>query len=117
VIQPGIISAYFILIQIHKTMTKLKKSIIGRKYIPCDNSYTVNLTSSSNFPYKNNTTIYLAGTARGDEPKECIILTEPFKCSIVTMSKETYDIETMVVVQYKDTTHITLYYESCLVPE
>jgi hypothetical protein len=86
-----------------------KSSIIGKKYYPMDNSYCVNLTSTSNYPYKNDTNVYLAGARIGDEVKECIILSEPFKCIINTNTGLIE--EKMVIVNYNNNTYSVLYYK------
>lgn len=58
----------------------MSESLIGKYYLPYDNSYSVNLTSSSNYPYKNDQR-YLAGTFNSDA-KLCVIVSEPFICKV-----------------------------------
>lgn len=86
-------------------------SLIGKKYYPCDNSYCVNLTSSAVYPYKNNTKARLAGTQTGEKVKECIIVSEPFKCIISNLKTEKY---TMILVEYNNETYSVLYDPRCV---
>jgi len=89
-------------------------SIIGKKYIPYDNSYCVNLTSTSGYPYKNDTAAYLAGTQVGDAPKECIIVSEPFLCTVPIMHGDTKEIE-MVLVNYNGCTYSIMFHKDAIV--
>lgn len=91
------------------------ESIVGKTYIPHDNSYCVNLTSSSNYPYKSETSARLAGTRIGDEPKECIILTEPFMCKILSVNGIIKEIE-MILVNYNNSTYSIMYYSGGVRP-
>lgn len=83
-----------------------------KKYYPKDNSWTVNLTSCSNYPYKNNTENYLAGTRFGDKVKECIIVSEPFLCFISTYNGDKE--YKMIMVNYNDNTYSVMYFEDCV---
>lgn len=83
-------------------------SIIGKKYIPFDNSYSVNITNCSNYPYNNVKTSYLAGNQGGELAKECIIKTEPFKCNIKTWNNNIEEKE-MVVVSYRDNDYVVMF--------
>ncbi len=97
-------------------MEEQSKSIIGKKYIPQDNSYSVNLTSSSGYPYKNDFTTYLAGALFQDHtPKVCTILTEPFECAVTGLDK--IKLEIMIIVEYNNTTHMTMYFEQGIVED
>lgn len=87
------------------------ESIIGKKYIPNDNSYAINLTSCSDYPYKNEN-LLLAGTHIGDEPKECTILTEPFEAYRLSFPRRRgVEKNLFIIVGYENTTHMILFYE------
>tara|TARA_R110000782_G_scaffold178772_2_gene269622 strand:+ start:1551 stop:1862 length:312 start_codon:yes stop_codon:yes gene_type:complete len=53
----------------------MKKSIVGKKYIPNDSSYLKNITNPK-------IDCRLAGTVMGYDPKECEIVSEPYQDSI-----------------------------------
>jgi len=89
------------------------KSIIGRKYYPYDNSYTVNLTSSSNYPCINDQSNYLAGNLMGALVKECIIVSEPFNCIVKGFMGKTKVIE-MILVTYNNCTYSVMYHENAI---
>lgn len=88
-------------------------SIIGKKYLPSDNSYSVNVTSSTLFPYKSKQ-IYLAGIVN-EEGKECTILTDPFDCSIIHSVNKSVVLLPMIIVQYGNTTACVMYYKHCVI--
>ena len=84
------------------------KSIIGKNYVPSDNSYSVNVTKSGNYPYKNEPT-YLAGTCF-NIPKVCTILSEPFECDCYIHGiSNPKNIHTMIMVRYNQETHMVLF--------
>ena len=89
----------------------MKESLIGKFYLPSDNSYSVNLTSSSNNPYENDQ-LYLAGTFNTNA-KLCTIVSEPFMCYINT-SIGTSKLVEMILVEYDGQTSSILYYEKCV---
>ena len=68
----------------------MKESLIGKYYIPNDNSYSVNLTTSTQYPY-NNEQKYLAGTYNTDA-KICLIVSEPFMCKVRTVLNQISEI-------------------------
>jgi hypothetical protein len=84
----------------------MTKSLIGYNYIPYDNSYSVNLTSASNHPYRNESK-YLAGTFDSD-PKICVIVSEPFMCRVNSIFEECKLIE-MIMVQYDGQTSSVMF--------
>ena len=91
------------------------KTIIGKKYIPCDNSWAVNVTKAGSYSYKNNNA-YLAGIQSLEHsPKECTIISEPFECitntSGIPNSKKKY---TMIMVEFQEETHMVLFFEHCI---
>ena len=75
----------------------MKESLIGKYYIPNDNSYSVNLTISTQHPYKNEQR-YLAGSFNS-EAKMCVIVSEPFMCKIRTVFNDISEME-MILVEY-----------------
>lgn len=91
------------------------KSLIGKYYYPCDNSYCVNLTSSSNYPYKNNANdAFLAGTLVGHEPKKCIIVSEPFDCVVKEIIDGVKTVK-MIIVNYNGNSYSTMFFSDCVV--
>ena len=61
------------------------KSLIGKKYVPVDNSWSVNVTDCGNMLSRARRS-YLAGTSTPHTPaKDCIIVSEPFMCSVETI--------------------------------
>ena len=85
------------------------KSIIGKMYIPRDNSYSVNLSSSCEHPYENKKR-YLAGYDKSGA-KKCKIISEPFK-----ITEPTYLTEVdMIVVKYGEEFHTVMYREEGIV--
>lgn len=47
--------------------------------------------------------------------KECIIVSEPFMCNTRTEGLENSDYNyKMIMVDYKDQTHMVLFYENCV---
>lgn len=97
--------------------TKIKPSIIGRTYIPCDNSYAICLSEINTFHgIADGTHDYLAGTRveNGETPKECIILTEPFTVTLmrdirnhVNPTPRKYP---MIIVEWNNKQYMYLYY-------
>lgn len=84
------------------------KSYIGMFYEPRDNSYSVNITSCSNYPGVN-VELYLAGTYN-TERKVCKIVSEPFICNITTVNKTVMQME-MIMVEYENTTSCVIFYD------
>jgi hypothetical protein len=87
------------------------ESLIGKCYLPVDNSYSVNLTSASRYPYKSEDTS-LAGNF-SSEAKMCVIVSEPFICKVDSdlSGIRTYE---MIMVEYDNKTYSILYYEGCV---
>lgn len=88
-----------------------KPSIIGRTYIPKDNSYSICLSKvNDNHGIPNHSHDYLAGTNTTPkiEAKECIIITEPF---LITIHKRKNEIRAhrMIIVQYENKEYMVLY--------
>ena len=97
-----------------KAKSIVSQSLIGRKYYPFDNSYCVNLTQSSNYPYSNKRNVYLAGTLLGDPVKECIIVSEPFKCKVKScVGNEIYEHD-MIMVNYNNHTYSVMFHKQGL---
>lgn len=86
----------------------MKESLIGKYYIPNDNSYSVNLTTSTQHPYKSEQR-YLAG-AFGKEAKMCVIVSEPFMCKIRTVLGGISEI-VMILVEYDNEVSSVIFYE------
>lgn len=88
----------------------MKESIIGKKYIPIDNSWSVNVTTASDYPHKNEWR-YLSGTPDNNfTPVECTIVSEPFFMKVSTYKQIREQL--MVAVDYNDETHIVLFFPS-----
>ena len=87
------------------------ESLIGKWYLPVDNSYSVNLTSAALYPYKSEDTS-LAGNYNS-EAKMCVIVSEPFICRVDSdlSGIRTYE---MIMVEYENKTYSILYYEHCV---
>src|SRR5690349_17704181 len=80
------------------------KTIIGRKYIARDNSYSLNLTYQKR-------DYHLAGTFN-ENPKEALIVSEPYKQTI-----ESWDIKKeleFINVEYEGDTIRVMYFESAV---
>lgn len=86
----------------------MKESLIGKYYIPNDNSYSVNLTTSTQYPY-NNEQKYLAGTYNTDA-KICLIVSEPFMCKVRTVLNQISEIM-MILVEYDNEVISVIFYE------
>jgi hypothetical protein len=88
------------------------ESLIGKWYLPVDNSYSVNLTSAALYPYKSEDTS-LAGNYNSDA-KMCIIVSEPFICKVHSdiSGLRTHE---MIMVEYENKTYSILYYERCVI--
>jgi hypothetical protein len=85
----------------------MKESLIGKYYLPVDNSYSVNLTSAVDYPYKNEH-LYLAGTYN-TEAKLCIIVSEPFTINIDGMR-----MVEMILVEYEKQISTIMYFKDCV---
>lgn len=74
------------------------KKIVGKLYIPIDNSYSINVTQpiDNTFNIATVNRDYLAGT-NSDNPKLCTILTQPFKAMIKAFRNEYKEIECIMV--------------------
>jgi hypothetical protein len=82
------------------------ESLIGRKYIPNDNSYQVNITTAGKSTGIN-ICRHLAGVYR-KSPKTCIIVSEPFECKVL-QSDELLKSITMICIDYNNETHCTVF--------
>lgn len=89
----------------------MKESLIGKYYLPYDNSYSVNLTSASSYPYKNEQK-QLAGDYKSDA-KFCLIVSEPFSCKVTTVLGDIRTVE-MILVEYDNKTSSVMYFEHCV---
>jgi hypothetical protein len=94
----------------------MKESIIGKKYIPCDNSWSVNVTASGDHPYKNEPK-YLAGAIGLElEAKVVTIVSEPFKCNVSTFGMtDPKSVKDMVMVEYEKETFMVMFKQSQIV--
>ena len=105
----------------------MKKSLIGRGYIPFDNSFEVDLTHHAN----NRGDAYgkhgqLSGTNKKDSfgtwvkdkptATDCIILTEPFKCFVNNIFQEVITRE-MIIVNSGGRSYMTIFEESNIIPD
>ena len=92
------------------------KSIIGKKYIPFDNSWSVNVTIAGDYPLKNKQS-YLAGSiGLGLASKIVTIVSEPFQCNVNTFGcKNPKGIETMIMVDYNEQTHMVMFDKSQII--
>jgi hypothetical protein len=89
-------------------------SIIGKKYIPSDNSWAVNITKAGDYPYKSEQS-HLAGTYNTN-PKTTIIVSEPFMCNtLTTVRKDSKHKHLMILVEFQEETHAVLYDASNIV--
>lgn len=91
---------------------KTKESIIGKKYKPDDNSWSLNLTKSGN-GYNRVIRGYLGGTYRTDAVV-CTIKSEPFKM-IVESGMYQVDTRTMIIVEYNKSSYTVLFNESNII--
>ena len=90
------------------------KSLIGLKYVPHDNSYAINMTSSSNYPHRNDQ-LFLAGTI--DTKKViCDIVSDPFYCVIETPFGNKKRCE-MIMVDYNNTTSCVIFHKNCVIDD
>jgi hypothetical protein len=90
----------------------MPNSIVGLLYKPKDNSYQVNITRATHYPYVNKER-YLAGTI--DTPaKTCVILTEPFVSYVIT-PVNTITTVPVIAVEYDNETHIVMYHAECVI--
>jgi len=84
------------------------RTLIGKEYIPVDNSWSVNVTLCGDI-LRSAKTSYLAGTYR-TPPKKCIIVSDPFFCNTQTTGiSKPKEIKEMIMVEYNDETHMVLY--------
>jgi hypothetical protein len=99
------------------------ESIIGKKYIPKDSSYCVNITKG-----KEDHEVHLAGTSspvditlhreegfmENTPAKVCTILTNPFTCiTELSTTKKSKEHE-FIIVSYNNQTFSVLYYPECV---
>lgn len=83
-------------------------SYIGKTYIADDNSYCKNLSKDSNF---NGPLDYrLAGTFFED-PKEAIIVSEPYQVNILNVYNNEYNKYWFINVEYNNDTIMVLFKE------
>ena len=94
-----------------KLMEKTE-SIIGKKYRPNDNSWSLNLTKSCN-GFNRVIRGYLGGTYRTDAVI-CTIKSEPFKM-IIESGTHGVDARTMIIVEYGKSSYTVLFYKSNIV--
>jgi hypothetical protein len=95
----------------------MSESLIGKKYLPTDNSYSVNLTTSAPTFSSENKQLYLAG--KYNEPaKLCEIVSEPFYCFINTGFDFPPDKKhKMILVEYEGNTCSVLFNDRCVVSD
>lgn len=81
------------------------ESIIGKKYVAIDNSYSLNLTDQKREHY-------LAGTGF-DNPKEAIIVSEPYKQDVecIVSGIKSYD---FINVKYEQDTIRVMYHKQAV---
>lgn len=85
-------------------------SIIGKTYLPNDNSWQINISQHDNGGKMQNDS--LAGIY--NEPaKETTIITEPFKVNVFWMGKYR-EKEFVIVNDSKGDSHMTLFHEDCI---
>lgn len=96
------------------------KRIVGRKYLPIDNSYSVNITKCTKrdaiFGIIENKG-YISGTcAFNYHPHPCIILTNPFKATVhLGFADKTVETQMVVVKDLTDNQcHTVMFYEAGL---
>ena len=88
-----------------------KESLIGKKYIPIDNSWSVNVTSCGDFLSKAKRS-YLA-RSYWDEGKTCVIVSESFICNVCTTGvSEPRSTRKMIMVNYNNETHMVMFHET-----
>jgi hypothetical protein len=85
------------------------ESIIGRYYLPFDNSYSVNITSCSNYPYENKH-MYLAGTASSNNIL-CKVVSEPFMCKVKSLAINNKISDILMIIVEHNNEHITVMYK------
>lgn len=90
----------------------MRKSIIGKTYIPFDNSWSVNLTSTCDYPHKSKNR-YLAGT-NNTESKTCIIASEPFMCNTIIVALDQKHSYEMIIVECENESHMVLFDKQCV---
>ncbi len=95
----------------------MKKSIIGKPYLPIDNSYSVNITKPTKIDHRFGWVEnkgYLAGTAsRNDDPHPCIVITEPFKANVHMGFKDELKETELIIVKdlIDDHCHTIMFFE------
>ena len=91
------------------------KSLVGKVYIPCDNSWSVNVTDCGSTLSRAKYSC-LAGTQLPySSAVKCIIVSEPFKCNINTFGiSEPNQVREMIMVEYNHETHMVLFYNNCV---
>lgn len=82
----------------------MKKTLIGKKYVPHDNSYCKNLTN----PYRD---YRLAGNKIGEDPKECIIVSDIYNLEIECNASGKFYIYVFIDVEYNGDTIRVLFKE------
>lgn len=88
------------------------QSLIGRKYIPVDNSYS-NCLSVASYNSSGKKEHYLAGNQCGDCPQLCTIVSEPFQMLVQRWGKP--GIQTMILIKCpQGLTHCYMYYKQGL---
>lgn len=93
----------------------MKKSIIGKKYQPFDNSWEVNITSCTDYPVENKIK-YPAGTQCGDPKRECTIISEPFMCNVMSIGLSNPKItREMIMVDIEGDTHMIMFFKECII--
>ena len=91
---------------------ELMESIIGKKYKPSDNSWSLNLTKSCN-EFNRVIRGYLGGTHRTDAVI-CTIKSEPFKMSVES-GVHRVGTRTMIIVEYKRSSYVVLFNKSNII--
>lgn len=92
---------------------QVMKTLIGKVYVPNDNSWSVNVTKAGSDLCINEKR-YLAGTKYGDPVRNCIIVSEPFICNVQKVGKHKCEYD-MIMVEYDGETHMVLFDEECVV--
>lgn len=85
-------------------------SIIGKRYMPNDNSWQLNLTDRNKSGVKSD---YLAGTAN-TTGKIVTILSGPFTINVDWIGKRFVE-QFVIVTDEDDSSHITLFSEGCVI--
>lgn len=83
----------------------MQRKLIGKKYIPHDNSYSKNLTN----PFKD---YILSGNNTGEDPKECIIVSEIYNLEIECKASGKFYTYVFIDVEFNNDTVRVLFKEN-----